>query len=137
MSGGMRWDKARDADRLKRPEANNKPLLPGRSRLATTPKQKEYIVSLRRELGKPDGPIPALRGSASAEIERLIALRGGRTKPTSVPPKLSQLEIIRSLSAQLGIDAPKPDTEAEARFVVDDLISRERRRRRQIQNDGA
>jgi hypothetical protein len=45
-------------------------------------------------------------------------------------PTVSQLNVIKRLSRELGIDPPQPKGEREASYVIDDLVVRERKARR-------
>ena len=40
------------------------------------------------------------------------------------------METIETLALRLGIEVPRPLTDREARFVIDDLVYRERKQRR-------
>jgi hypothetical protein len=75
MARGLRWDKARKRDLLRRPAgpAGRKPAV--RSSLPATEKQLRYIRVLRRQLDQPDAPLPALKSAASGEIDRLLSLK--------------------------------------------------------------
>jgi hypothetical protein len=46
-----------------------------------------------------------------------------------VPPTLSQLDMLRRLVTELNLSTPEPKTEAEATFVLDDLLELKRRRK--------
>lgn len=52
------------------------------------------------------------------------------TQAAIVGPTTSQLGMIEQLSTKLGITIPKVRTEAEARFLIDDLIDQERYKKR-------
>jgi hypothetical protein len=48
----------------------------------------------------------------------------------TAPPTIEQRRSIEAVAASLGIPVPRPATQAEARFVLDDLYDRERKARR-------
>lgn len=48
----------------------------------------------------------------------------------TVSPTISQKEMIKSLATKLGIEVPQPRSETEAGFVIDDLLRKERERKR-------
>lgn len=64
------------------------------------------------------------------EQKQIVERRQKNQAPTKVSPTISQMETITVMSIELGITPPEPATEAEARFVIDDLRHQQRKARR-------
>lgn len=48
----------------------------------------------------------------------------------TVPPSVSQVEMIKSMNKELGTSYAIPKTETDARFLIDGMIDEERKRKR-------
>jgi len=98
------------------------PLLPrGRRQAAPAP-------SKPAEATRPTSP--AITAPAGVANRALVERRLANRVPTKVGPTISQRGMIESLSRTLGIEPNVPQTEAEAKFLIDDLIHEERSRKR-------
>jgi len=51
-------------------------------------------------------------------------------RPQQPPPTLTQIETIERLNVACGTSWPVPKTEREARFLIDGLVSEERKLKR-------
>jgi hypothetical protein len=99
-------------------------------------KQLRFIVGLRRELGIATAELPATSKDGARLIKALLQKRDSRDRravrqqTAAAPPTLEQVRSIAAVSERVGADVRVPDTAEEARFVLDDLYSRERKSRR-------
>jgi hypothetical protein len=113
--------------------------------------QAKYLADLQRKLKTPYTGRGMSKAEAQAAIKSCVAEmdrkkaraasskprvkrerrpRKGRASRSEVPPTLEQVRSIEAMSERVGVDVRVPDSEAEARFMLDDLRHREQTQKR-------
>lgn len=98
--------------------------------------QRRYIAHLRGELGVTTTDLPATAREGKTLIDSLIHRREAKIRAedrqhaASAQPSDELRQSIEAVASRLGIAVEIPVTEANARFVLDDLYHRERKSRR-------